>query len=148
MGEARGRASFIVIIGLESPPVLIRMDIMRPLRVCIDATNSTATPAQPDPQTIHLNAAQKQDLPPTSRALLLQAINIPTETALLVHCHNPWPSEDVYFCPEEGLPAFVPGGTCAYQWIRSMGSDPQSPPRTAPLAYRTNCGHARNRRRR
>ena len=32
-GEARGRASFIVIIGLESPPVLIGMDIMRPLRV-------------------------------------------------------------------------------------------------------------------
>ena len=30
-GEARGRASFIVIIGLESPPVLIGMDIMRPL---------------------------------------------------------------------------------------------------------------------
>ena len=31
-GEARGRASFIVIIGLESPPVLIGMDIMRPLQ--------------------------------------------------------------------------------------------------------------------
>ena len=30
-GEARGRASFIVIIGLESPPVLIGMDIMRQL---------------------------------------------------------------------------------------------------------------------
>ena len=57
-GEARGRASFIVIIGLESPPVLIRMDIMRPLRVHIDVTRGTATPAQPDPQTIHLNAAQ------------------------------------------------------------------------------------------
>ena len=27
-GEARGRASFIVIIGLESPLVLIGMDIM------------------------------------------------------------------------------------------------------------------------
>ena len=55
-GEARERASFIVIIGLESPPVLIGMDIMRPLRVRIDVTNGTATPAQPDPQTIHLNA--------------------------------------------------------------------------------------------
>ena len=59
-GEARGRASFIVIVGLESPPCLIGMDIMRPLRVHIDVTNSTATPAQPDPQTIHLNAAQRQ----------------------------------------------------------------------------------------
>ena len=31
---------------------------MRPLRVRIDVTEGTATPAQPDPQTIHLNAAQ------------------------------------------------------------------------------------------
>ena len=57
-GEARGRASFIVIVGLESPPCLIGMDIMRPLRVRIDVTEGTATPTQPDPQTIHLNAAQ------------------------------------------------------------------------------------------
>ena len=88
-GKARGRASFIVIIGLESPPVLIGMDIVRPLRVCIDVTHGTATPAQPDPQTIHLNAAQTQDLPPTSHALLLQAVDIPAETARLVRCHNP-----------------------------------------------------------
>ena len=59
-GEARGRASFIVIVGLESPPCLIGMDIMWPLRVHIDVTNGTATPAQPDPQTVHLNAAQSQ----------------------------------------------------------------------------------------
>ena len=64
-GEARGRASFIVIVGLESPPCLISMDIMRPLRVRIDVTEGTATPAQPDPQTIHLNAAQTQPPPPT-----------------------------------------------------------------------------------
>ena len=59
-GEARGRASFIVIVGLEPPPCLIGMDIMRPLRVHIDVTNGTAAPAQPDPQTVHLNAAQSQ----------------------------------------------------------------------------------------
>ena len=59
-GEARGWASFIVIVGLESPPCLIGMDIMRPLRVHIDVTNGTAMPAQPDLQTIHLNAAQSQ----------------------------------------------------------------------------------------
>ena len=82
---------------------------MRPLRVRFDVTNGTATPVQPDPQTIHLNAAQAQDLPPTSRTLLLQAVDIPAETARLVRCHNPWPSEDVYFCPEEGLPTFVSG---------------------------------------
>ena len=63
-GEARGRASFIVIVGLESPPCLIGMDIMRPLRVRIDVTEGTATPAQPDPQTIHLNAAQTRPHPP------------------------------------------------------------------------------------
>ena len=107
-GEARGGACFIVIIGLESPPVLIGMDIMRPLRARID-TNGTATPAQLDPQTIHLNAAQQQDRPPTSRALLLQTTDIPAETARLIRCHNPWPSEDVYFCPEDALPAFVTG---------------------------------------
>ena len=61
--EARGRASFIVIVGLESPPCLIGMAIMRPLRVHIDLTNGTATPAQPDPQTVHLNVAQSQPRP-------------------------------------------------------------------------------------
>ena len=59
-GKARGRTSFIVILGLESPPCLIGMDIMRPLHVHIDVTNGTATPAQPDPQTVHLNAARSQ----------------------------------------------------------------------------------------
>ena len=106
-GEARWRASFIVTIDLESSPVLIGRDIMSLLRVRIDVTHGTATPAQLDPQTIHLNAAQTQDLPPTSRSLLLQAVDIPTKMACLVRCHNPWPSEDVYFCPEEGLSAFV-----------------------------------------
>ena len=107
-GEARGRASFIVIIGFESSPVLIGMDIMWPLRVHIDVTRGTATPTQPDPQTIHLNTAQTPT-PPVSHALLLQAVDIPAEAARLVRCHNPWPNEDVYFCPEEGLPTFVSG---------------------------------------
>ena len=85
------------------------MDIMRPLRGRIDVTNGTTTPAQPDPQMIHLNAAQQQvpSFPATSRALLLQTTDIPAETARLVRCHNPWPSEDVYFSPEDALPAFV-----------------------------------------
>ena len=190
-GEARGRASFLVIVGLESPTCLIGMDIMRPLRVRIDVTNGTATPAQPDPQTIHLNAAQSQqpqkrlpaqttsppplpkedpasgaslptprtavpssslpqrqknplaedrstalppptNLPPAttepcpnpsnplapsdvahpytaSCARLLQTSDIPPKTARLVHCHNPWPTEEVLFCPDGALPAFVTG---------------------------------------
>ena len=180
-----------MIVGLESPPCLIGMDIMRPLRVRIDVTEGTATPAQPDPQTIHMNAAQTQQpqkklLPrPTSSPLLsqeaavsgaslqtprtvttppplpqrqgrslteagnatppglaqtpapppgpppassnptapfnrahphtascarlLQTADIPPETARLVRCHNPWPSEDVLFCPDGALPAFVTG---------------------------------------
>ena len=61
-GEARGRASFIVIISLESPPVFIGMDIMHPLLIWIDVTNGTTTPAQPNPQTIHL----KTSLPPAT----------------------------------------------------------------------------------
>ena len=158
---------------------------MRPLRVRIDVTEGTATPAQPDPQTIHLNAAQTQQpqerplpgptpalsppqeaavqgasLPPprviasppslpsqqgrlltekehiahppaasrpaqtpgsppastnlahphtASCARLLQTADIPPETARLVRCHNPWPSEDVLFFPDGALPAFVTG---------------------------------------
>ena len=136
-GEARSRACFIVIVGLESPPCLIEMDIMRPLRFRINVTNGTATPAQPDPQTVHLNAAQQQRkekslpiaappaaplaspspviAPPSttphtaSRALLFQTAEIPAETARLVCCHNPWPTEEVYFCPEDTLLAFVTG---------------------------------------
>ena len=222
-GEARGRASFIVIVGLESPPCLIGMDIMRPLRVHIDVTNGTATPAQPDPQRVHLNAAQSQQrhqekplsqaigpppapppqgrtplpeahspvlrhasppqipqpqggtpspraplspggtadsspiqpqrkemplpgagisappppeiphpaaaspgesppnapLPPApmctatphtaSCARLLQTADIPHEMSRLVRCHNPWPTEDILFCPNDALSAFVTG---------------------------------------
>ena len=29
--------------------------------------------------------------------------------ARLVRCHNPWPAEDVLFCPNDALPAFVTG---------------------------------------
>ena len=47
--EARGRACFNVIIGLESPPCLIGMDIMRPFCIRVDVTTGIATPAQLDP---------------------------------------------------------------------------------------------------
>ena len=50
-------------------------------------------------------------LPPhtASRALLLQTADIPAETAHLIRCHNPWPAEDVLFCPDDALSAFVTG---------------------------------------
>ena len=68
-GEARGRTCFIVIVGLESSPCLIGMDIMRPLRVHIDVTHGIAIPAQPDPQTVHLNAAQCRQPPSEKKRL-------------------------------------------------------------------------------
>ena len=91
-GEARGRASFIVIVGLESPPCLIGMDIMRPLRVRIDVTEGTATPAQPDPQTIHLNAAQTQ--PPQKRPP-----SQPTSPPPLLLSRPPGPLHHPLLCP-------------------------------------------------
>ena len=54
--------------------------------------------------------------PPKRRTFLPQAglccckpSTSPAETVRLDRCHNPWPSKDFYFCPEEGLPAFVSG---------------------------------------
>ena len=44
-----------------------------------------------------------------SCARLLQTADIPPETARLVRCHNLWPTEDVLFCPNDALPAFVTG---------------------------------------
>ena len=81
-GEARGCACFIVIIGLESPPCLIGMGIMRLLHVHIDVTNGTATPAQPDPQTIHLNAAQQQKTAPPQNAAPQPPASQQQETAM------------------------------------------------------------------
>ena len=36
-----------------------------------------------------------------------QTADIPPETAHIICCHNPWPTEDVLFCPNDVLPAFV-----------------------------------------
>ena len=44
-----------------------------------------------------------------SCARLLQTADIPPETARLMRCHTPWPSENVLFCPDGALPAFVTG---------------------------------------
>ena len=57
---------------------------------------STAPPCTATPHT-------------ASCAQLLQTADIPPETARLVRCHNPWPTEDVLFCPNDALPAFVTG---------------------------------------
>ena len=76
---------------------------------------STAPTALPRPRSrthnpfISTPPKRRTSPPPPNRTLLLQAVDIPAETARLVRCHNPWPSENIYFCPEEGLPAFVSG---------------------------------------
>ena len=71
----------------------------------LSACHSPAATLSP-PQEIALPATTPHT---ASRARLLQTAEIPVETARLVRCHNPWPTEDVYFCPGDTLPAFVSG---------------------------------------
>ena len=115
--EDRGRASFIVIVGLESPPCLIGMDIMRPLRVHIDVTNSTVTPAQPDPQTVHLNAAQSQQ---RRQEKQLPGTGLPFSQAT-----GPPPAPPQIPQPQEGTPSprapLSPGGTADSSPIQPKG---------------------------
>ena len=74
------------------------------------AASATALPGEPL-SNAPLSAAQPYAAVPhtASRNLLLQTADIPPETARLVRCHNPWPAEDVLFCPSNALPAFVTG---------------------------------------
>ena len=86
----------------------------------LPSASATALPGEPTSNvplpTIPLCAA----MPHTdSRALLLQATAIPPETARLVRYHNPWPTEDVLFCPGDALPAFVTG-------IAALSSGPEA----------------------
>ena len=70
-----------------------------------EPTSNAPLPAAPPPAAPPCAA-----MPHTaSHALLLQTADIPAETARLVRCHNPWPTEDVLFCPGDALPAFVTG---------------------------------------
>ena len=72
--------------------------------------NLPAAPAEPRPAPSNPIAPSDFDHPHTaSCARLLQTADIPPETARLLRCHNPWPSENVLFCPDGALPAFVTG---------------------------------------
>ena len=110
-GEACRRACFIVIIGLESPPCLNwdghHAAALRAHRCDQCLRDARSTGSSNDPPKCRPTAGCY--FPAVSRALLLQTTDIPAETERLVRCHNPWPSEDVYFCPEDALPAFVTG---------------------------------------
>ena len=83
------------------------------------AASATALPSEP-PSNAPLSTASPCAAAPhaASRARLLQTADIPPETGRLVRCHNPWPAEDVLFCPDDALPAFVTG-------IPALSSGPQ-----------------------
>ena len=119
-GEARGRASFIVIIGLESPPVLIGMDIMRPLRAHIDVTCGTATPAQPDSQTIHLNAAQTPN-PPSQPRSTITGHRYPSQNSTISPLPQPLAQRGCVLLPSRRPAHVCLRSACPYQWIRSLG---------------------------
>ena len=55
---------------------------------------------------------------------------LPPETARLVRCHNPWPTEDVLFCPNDALPAFVTGIPALFSgpelWIAVHNHQPET----------------------
>ena len=71
---------------------------------------ATALPGELPPATPLSTAPPCTATPHTaSCARLLQTADIPPETARLVRCHNPWPTENVLFCPNDALPAFVTG---------------------------------------
>ena len=71
---------------------------------------ATALPGELLPATPLSTAPPCTATPHTaSCARLLQTADIPPETTRLVRCHNPWPTEDVLFCPNDALPAFVTG---------------------------------------
>ena len=72
--------------------------------------SATALPGEPTSNAPLPAAPPCAAMPHTaSRALLLQTADIPPETERLVRCHNPWPTEDVLFCPGDALLAFVTG---------------------------------------
>ena len=72
--------------------------------------NLPPAPAEPCPTPSTSRAPSDFAHPHTaSYARLLQTADIPPETARLVRCHNPWPTEDVLFCPDGALPDFVTG---------------------------------------
>ena len=76
----------------------------------LPSASATALPGEPTSNAPLPAAPPCATMPHTaSSALLLKTADIPPETARLVRCHNPWPTENVLFCPGDALPAFVTG---------------------------------------
>ena len=74
------------------------------------AAPATALPGEL-PSTAPLSSASPCTATPhtASHARLLHTADIPPETARLVRCHNQWSAEDVLYCLDDTLPAFVTG---------------------------------------
>ena len=84
--------------GISAPPIVAT------------PCQAAAPPSSLPPAAPLLTALPCTTTPHTaSCARLLQTADIPPETARLVRCHNPWPAEDVLFCPNDAPPAFVTG---------------------------------------
>ena len=85
----------------------------------LPSASATALPSEPTSNVPLSTVPPCVAMPHTaSRALLLQTTAVPPETARLVRCHNPWPTEDVLFCPGDALPAFIMG-------ISALSSGPE-----------------------
>ena len=151
-GEESGRACFIVIVGLESPPCLIGMDIMRPLRVRIEVTNGTATPAQLDPQTVHLNAAQQQRMEKSLPKATLPAAQPASPPPEIAPPAAPPAAPLVYLhhrrSRRHGLPLTSLAVLCCSKQQRyhrkrpvSSAATTRGPQRTSIFARRTLCRH-------
>ena len=89
----------------------LRLMLVSPIaESSLPSASATALPGEPTSNAPLLTAPPCAAMPyAASRALLLQTTDIPPETARLIRCHNPWPTEDVLFCPGDALPAFVTG---------------------------------------
>ena len=86
---------------ISAPPIVETSPLAAP---------ATALPSEPPSNAPLLTASPCTATPhAASHARLLQTADIPPKTARLVRCHNPWPAEDVLFCSDEALPAFVTG---------------------------------------
>ena len=91
---------------------LLETEILAPpiAEISPSAASAAALPGEPLSNASLLTTSLCAAAPhAASSALLLQTADIPPETARLVRCHNPWPAEDVLFCPGDALSAFVTG---------------------------------------
>ena len=99
------------------------MDIMRPLRVWIDVTNGAATPAQPDPQTVHLKSAQQQQKEISPPNATPQPLPAPPQETSQPAARQPLPSP-----PQEIAPPAATPHTASRAWLLQTAEIPAKLP--------------------